>query len=352
LHWGIGHASRCIPIAKAFEELGWEVTLASDGAALDLLRISLPHLKILEMPALEIRYSSEPFSSLGNFSLVPRLMRHINKDHKWLQRLTQKHRFDLIISDHRLGAWHPSIPSILVAHQLNIPFAPHLQFLNRFHHRLLKPFSEVWIPDAPGGTLSGSLSALPSAPLRFWNMGLLSRFYPEHLPAAASTPSEDYILGMASGPPPQRQLFIKCLVRWASKMPLPLILMEGSPGPLHEHYEGTVRCFNHLPTNEMARFISGASLVVARSGYSTLMDLAAFNKPALLVPTPGQWEQEYLAKHLSEQYGFPTATQALNQIPNFNGIKNTWPKNLNFFSKEALEKKLSRMGKMPQGSNL
>jgi hypothetical protein len=339
LHWGIGHASRCIPIAKAFEELGWEVTLASDGAALDLLRISLPHMKALEMPGLEVTYSPEPFSSLGHLSLVPRLIHHINKDQKWIKGHTQKNNFDLIISDHRLGVWHPSIPSILVAHQLNIPFPVGLQFLNRFHHRLLKPFKEVWIPDAPGGTLSGALSELPSIPCRIWNMGLLSRFFPE--PEPASSPSADYILGMASGPPPQREFFIHCLLSWASKMPLPLVLIEGSPGPLREHYQGTVRCFNHLPTDELAQFIRGASFVVARSGYSTLMDLAAFKKPALLVPTPGQWEQEYLAKYLSAQYGFSTAKQTLDQIPNFSQIKSNWPKDLVFFTKEALELKLS-----------
>ncbi len=124
-------------------------------------------------------------------------------------------------------------------------------------------------------------------------------------------------------------------------MPLPLVLIEGSPGQLHEHYQGTVRCFNHLPTDELAQFIRGASFVVARSGYSTLMDLAAFQKPALLVPTPGQWEQEYLAKYLSAQYGFSTATQNPGQTPNFNNIKSNWPKNLAFFTKETLELKLS-----------
>lgn len=341
LHWGIGHASRCIPIARAFEELGWEVTLASDGAALDLLRISLPHLTHLEMPSLKVSYSKTHLNGFSHIGLVPHIVRHIKEDHKWLDHYLKKNKFDLIISDHRLGCWNSKIPSVLVAHQLNIPFPNRLLFLNRFYHRLLKPFTEIWVPDAPGRLLSGVLSTPPIASKRLWNMGALSRFYPA--PEKTSFPSSDYILAIASGPPPQRQFFINGLLSWAQQMPLPLILVEGSPGPLKEHYEGKVRCFNHLPTQELSQYIMDAAFVVARSGYSTIMDLAVFKKPTLLVPTPGQWEQEYLAEFLKTQYGFQTACQ--NRIPasSFRNVEAKWPTALTFFTKEALEERLNTL---------
>jgi len=88
-----------------------------------------------------------------------------------------------------------------------------------------------------------------------------------------------------------------------------------------------VKMENHLDAKALNRAILSAKVVVSRAGYSTIMDLVALGKTAILIPTPEQTEQEYLADFFKQKKIFYTATQeqfslshALEELPKYTGI--------------------------------
>ena len=56
LNWGLGHATRCIPIIRALKAHNFEPVIASDGAALQLLKKEFPDLEHVELPSYNITY--------------------------------------------------------------------------------------------------------------------------------------------------------------------------------------------------------------------------------------------------------------------------------------------------------
>ena len=107
------------------------------------------------------------------------------------------------------------------------------------------------------------------------------------------------MLVLLSGPEPQRTLLEEALLLQLERYTEPVVFLRGLPGgsdlPV---VQPNIQVFNHLPANELEEVIRDAHLVVSRCGYSTVMDLMSMGKKSILIPTPGQTEQEYLAKHL------------------------------------------------------
>lgn len=300
LNWGLGHASRCVPLIRSLTARGLRVIIASDGEALYLLRSEFPALPYYELPAYGVRYSRSaaglPWSMLKQ---LPRLNRAIHTEHRLVDQIIRKEQVQLIISDNRYGAYHPAVRSVWLGHQLQLLLPRQWRWLakitNAMHHRFLSCFHEHWVPDLPGSQLSGVLSAY-NKPVRY--TGVLSRFYTE-----VPLPEKVYpVVAVLSGPEPQRTLLEEILRAQLPLLPVRALLVRGVKG------DGTIRHLqNHdetdfltaYPLNQLLRY---AELVVARSGYSTIMDLAVLGKKALLVPTPGQPEQEYLATRVAANH--------------------------------------------------
>jgi hypothetical protein len=308
LDWGLGHATRCIPIIRLLEQRGAQVLLAGSGASGSLLKEAFPHLGYHELPAHTVRYARTGRALLWKILLqLPALARNVEAEKEWLQRFLQQQRVDAIISDNRYGLHHPSVPSVFISHQLGIrtPFGSVGNgLLRRFHYRLIGRFSECWIPDGTAPGLAGALShpgALPSIRTRY--IGPLSRFSGP-LPGGAP-----YDLAIVlSGPEPQRSIWEKDLLRQLENYNGKTLFIRGLPGSTDlPAAPAGVTIVPHLPPVEMSAALSTAALVLARCGYSTVMDLAALRRPSILVPTPGQTEQEYLAAHLSAN-GFAFCT--------------------------------------------
>jgi predicted glycosyltransferase len=76
-----------------------------------------------------------------------------------------------------------------------------------------------------------------------------------------------------------------------------------------------IKVFNHLPADELRQEIERAEWVISRCGYSTIMDLVALQKKALLIPTPAQTEQEYLAAYLHRKHIAFTTSQKNFSLP-------------------------------------
>jgi len=88
----------------------------------------------------------------------------------------------------------------------------------------------------------------------------------------------------------------------------PSLLVAGRPGA-DVNIEGNVTVWPDPSAAELAEALKGAETVVCRSGYSSLLDLAALGQRAVLIPTPGQPEQVYLAKHWATRFGMATCSQ-------------------------------------------
>lgn len=224
------------------------------------------------------------------------------------------HRFDLVISDNRYGLHHPQLPCVIMTHQLQIlsgsgRLADGL--LRRLHFRMLNRFSACWVVDeAEGGGLSGALAHPAVLPPHARYTGLLSQFAGNETTVPGDTDGR-HILLLLSGPEPMRSQLEQQLLRQAATLTqYRFSLVAGNPGGTTPQLPPHISYYTHLESARLRPLLLDAALVVCRSGYSTVMDLAVLGKKALLVPTPGQTEQEYLAGYLSAKGYFQQKTQA------------------------------------------
>ena len=293
LDWGLGHATRCIPVINRLEELGHTVMIAGSGPALDLLKIEFPGTKFFEIASYGITYGRLPL--FIHLSLrIPSILRVIRKEHEQIAAIVKNEKISFIISDNRYGCYNETIPSAIITHQLSIQ-APLNSVANHYNRKFISRFSECWVPDTPDHALSGKLS-MSNIPHKF--IGPLSRM------RKVKSVDKFEILALISGPEPQRTSFDTLMANELREHPS-YKLVRGLPSL--ETTNGPV--YNHLPSHQLNELIGAADIVISRSGYSTIMDLAALNKKAIFVPTPGQTEQLYLAKELDRKKIAPMIPQ-------------------------------------------
>ncbi|HQQ99484.1 MAG TPA: glycosyltransferase [Ferruginibacter sp.] len=301
LDWGLGHATRCIPIIKALLELNCEVVAAASGAQKALLEKEFPAIRFLELEGYKIMYGNDGLSTrLRLIGQIPKIFRMIRREFRWLKITIEKEGIDLVISDNRMGLNTKSVPCIYITHQLQIQTGNRFfdKLAQKLHYRFINRFQECWVPDYESGkNLAGALShpvLLPKATLKY--LGPLSRF-------RKNEQAMKYDVAIIlSGPEPQRSILEKIICEQARLVPgKKLILIRGLPletKPLNG-LPDNLEHKNHLGGKELNDIIGQSDLVIGRCGYSTVMDLAVLGKKAVLIPTPGQTEQEYLAKHLA-----------------------------------------------------
>lgn len=301
LDWGLGHATRCIPIIRALLLAGCTVLLAGDDKVKTLLQQEFPELRFLHLQGYQIQYASTSWGlPLKIVAQIPKLLSIIKKEQEWLHKIVDEERIDAVISDNRYGLHHPGIKSVFITHQLLIkaPFKKAEDYLQRLNYKYINQFDECWVPDAEGNmNLAAALSHpknMPAIPLRY--IGALSRF------TKKVKREETHLLIILSGPEPQRTLFEKNVVKELEVYTERVVLVRGLPQTMEKISLGSnVIVFNHLPSAEMEEQLVTASMVISRCGYSTVMDLAVLKKKSILIPTPGQTEQQYLAKRLMKR---------------------------------------------------
>ncbi len=310
LDWGLGHATRCIPLIRYLLEKGCEVVLASSGATLSLLTKEFPGIGIRELDGYGIRYSSGSsfFSSMA--VQLPGIFSSIKKEHDWLNELLKAESFDVIISDNRPGFWNKQVHCIYITHQLLIHSGKG-NWLNRLlqqlHASYMKNFNSVWVPDMKENkNLAGELSHPAKPIIQPTYLGLLSRF------EKSKTVEPLYeLLILLSGPEPQRTIFEKKLYHQLQSFNGKVLFVRGLPQQQQEQLTSFehIIVHDHLPAQALQEAMAVAPLIICRSGYTTLMDLTRLNKKAILIPTPGQPEQEYLAAYMQEKQYFPYIKQ-------------------------------------------
>lgn len=300
LDWGLGHATRSIPIIYHLLRQGHDVELASSGGALRLLQLEFPNLIFFELPPYQPQYAVSS-------NLLPRLLcqskkflHAIEQEHLLTEEIVKARGVQAIISDHRYGCHTAATTNIFVTHQVNFQFRGFWKMgagiFNAWHHQKMSPFHHVWIPDLPGSWLSGQLSRNPLSNSRY--IGLQSRF---SLPQIREVRYD--ILVLLSGPEPQRSIFEQLMRAEISKTNFNVLMVKGQPGLNQNTAErDQITEVAHLASDQLQQAIEQSRFVVCRSGYSSVMDMARLKRRDLLfVATPGQPEQEYLARMLKAQ---------------------------------------------------
>ncbi len=305
LDWGLGHATRCIPIIRFLQQSGCEVWIATSGKQETLLREECPGARFLNLPGYGVQYGKRGVM-LRLLRQIPVIRRHIFTEHAWLQQVIKEHQIHGVISDNRYGLYSSEVPCVLITHQLALQMPRWARFFFRsavqrmlYHH--IEQFSACWVPDLPDprASLAGDMShppELPKLPVHY--IGWLSRFTRPQSPPERGA----YMLISISGPEPQRTILENIMLKQIPGLPEKFLLIRGIPGneAVPEATEN-LTIFNHVPAGKMQELMLGCAMLISRSGYSTLMDAMVLGTPLACIPTPGQTEQEYLSKRLAEK---------------------------------------------------
>lgn len=303
LNWGLGHATRCVPIIRKLLAEGHEVVIAADGFPLRFLQKEFPALRTIESSSYPIRYSKGDTLIWIMIPFIPKLLGRIWKEHRWLSKLQKQEHFDEVISDNRFGLWNKRVHSIYITHQVMIKMPRNLShfetFIYKIHRSIINRYNECWIPDyAEEQGLSGDLSHKYPAPGNARFIGMLSRF-DNYKDIAPDTTYHTVVV--LSGVEPQRTIFEAAMTAKYRDAETQTIILRGLPGEQQTEKEGRVDLLSHIDDEHFAALFKGCRSVVCRAGYSTVMDLevlGVLNK-AQFYPTPGQTEQEYLAEFLT-----------------------------------------------------
>lgn len=334
LDWGIGHATRCVPVIRLLRQNNHHVIFAGDGKPLAFLREYFPDLEFIRFPGAKVSYPAGKNMTGKMVLQTPSLIYNLVREHKKLGRILVDHRIDAVISDNRFGLWSEKIYSVYLTHQVMIKAPSGLKWaeplLYRMHKWIIGHYDECWIPDLPGDVnLSGDLSHKYPVPANGSFTGLLSRFeQPVEGIAKGLNENTPELLVMLSGPEPQRSILEKLVLdQWRESSGITAVVLRGLPGSSEEleSYPG-LKILNHVSDEEITCLVRSAKVILCRPGYSTLMDLAVLGKSAVLVPTPGQTEQEYLAAHLAARGAFRSVSQenfSLRQV--LAGFQQTLP---------------------------
>ena len=303
LDWGLGHATRLVPIIDECTKKGAKVIIGADYGPLYFLKQRFPNLTFVKFPGFVPSYPENGSMAFAMIKSYPRMISEAKKAKRHLKNLISEYDIDIIISDNRYELSAPYVYSVFITHQLNIQtpgFSSIAKpFITSNINRYIKKYNELWIPDYEGEeNLSGELSHSPNIPNgNFHFIGPLSRFS-----LTNPKPGVDCLdlLILLSGPEPQRTLLEQMLIQQVSKTDLKTIILQGKPEYKDTFEIKNVKLVPHLPDDELIALINNAGQIICRPGYSTIMDLAVIGKKAIFVPTPGQTEQDYLAKHYHE----------------------------------------------------
>lgn len=326
LDWGLGHATRCIPVIRLLLQKKAEVIIAGDGDVIILLKQEFPQLQYVYLKGYHIRYSTKRKMVFTMLVSAPKILFRIILEHEQLKTIVKEYQIDTVISDNRYGLWNKTANSIFITHQLMIKSTVAEDLLHRMVLFFVKKYDECWIPDVPGLlNLTGDLAHRYPLPHNTFFIGVLSRF---KKPEESCAIRYD-VLVLVSGPEPQREVFQKMMIDQLKQTSLRALVVCGQPGRSDKEREDkNIRIVAHRSAEKLQVAIEQAEIVIARSGYSTVMDLAVLGKRAVLIPTPGQTEQEYLAQKMmtdkltfSQSQNSFSLTQALTMASKYKGLR-------------------------------
>ncbi len=320
LNWGLGHASRCVPIIQFLLKNKYVPIIASDGKALVFLQKEFPELESIKLPSYGISYAKNLKISL--VLQIPKIAKAIRKERKDIQKYLSKNTDVVgVISDNRFGVRSNSIPSVYLTHQINVFSGLTTVISSVTHQKIIRKFDECWIPDTKDNQLSGLLSQTRNQKINRKHIGVLSRFKKESLPKVND------VLVILSGIESQRKSLEERILVEFKNYNGKVVLVQGKIEKEQTvKIQNGIKIYNYLLSSELEKEINQSELVICRSGYSSIMDLAVLHKNVFFIPTPNQPEQQYLATYLKEQNIAPFCKEEdfnleqLTQVENYKGL--------------------------------
>ena len=331
LDWGIGHATRCIPIINALISQNFEVVLAADERPLHLLSTEFPNLEIVRFSGYNIKYPTYLSMNVSMFLQIPKLLWSINKENQTIKQIVKEYEINGIISDNRFGLFCNDVPAVFITHQLEIQSPYFTSAIRDFNYKYINKFDVCWVIDDENSNLAGTLSKPKVLPKNTIYIGTQSRFEKSEIEI------EYDFLAIVSGPEPQRTILEKGLIKALKDRKEKSLIVLGKPEGNISKQTGNLTIKSHLNAKDLNEAILQSNLIICRPGYSTIMDLAKLEKNAFFIPTPGQTEQEYLAKnfkknnicYFQEQSKF-NFEKAINKTKNYSGFSKLNNKSLDW----------------------
>ena len=321
LNWGLGHATRVMPIIYLLIKQKHNVVIAANGYPLELLKKEFPNLKFICFHSFNIKYSKNNSLIFKILLSLPRILFGIRKEHQQLKKIIKNEKIDVVISDNRYGLWNKNVYSVFITHQIMVKTPKYLKLFEYPAYLISKFFilkyDKCWVPDyADENNLSGDLSHKYKLPENVSFIGHLSRF--DNMPKQENHIEKNIdLLVILSGPEPQRTILENIIIKQTINTNYKVLIIEGKPQKTNntKHLQN-INITTHLQTEELLKKIRSSNVVMSRAGYSTIMDFVSLNKNAILVPTPGQTEQQYLSKYLNHKKLFYFVKQENLNIEN------------------------------------
>ncbi|MFT4678589.1 MAG: UDP:flavonoid glycosyltransferase YjiC (YdhE family) [Flavobacteriales bacterium] len=304
LDWGLGHTTRVIPIIRSVIESGATPVIAGNIAQLEFLNSYFPDFEYHLVEGYDVVYGKNVARDIA--IQLNSILKSIKRERKWLDVNISNFNVQAIISDNRYGMRHSSVPSVLITHQIHVA-GPKLAngILEMLSKKHLAAFDHIWVPDYTGNSaLAGKLSNSDDERVSY--LGPLSRFEGE--PQTPTPETDVKLFGIVSGPEDQRTFFENDLIELFKRDGRKAIIARGRKD-LSKKTDGNVQLIPHVKDELFRSLVAGAEVVICRSGYSTIMDLAHLERKAIVVATPGQGEQEYIAQRLEGKHGFRRVAQ-------------------------------------------
>tara|TARA_B100000902_G_scaffold365033_1_gene385585 strand:- start:43084 stop:44139 length:1056 start_codon:yes stop_codon:yes gene_type:complete len=295
LNWGLGHATRVMPIINELKKNSFEIIISANGRSYELLKKEFPNDKFIKIKGVNIKYSNYLPMIICIAFQIPNIIFCIIREHIILNKKIKKYNIDGVISDNRFGMFSNKIPSVFITHQLNI-ISPFLEkIITSVNYFLINKYTECWIIDDKKIKIAGKLSTPKKSLNKFCYIGNVSRMkYKKQI-------KKYDICFLLSGPEGQRKVFENIILKQIKNISGKLIMIQGKCESNYKKNNNNLTVISCANSSDINKYILESKLIVCRSGYSTIMDLKKLNSNAVLVPTPGQTEQEYLAKRLKKQ---------------------------------------------------
>ena len=327
LDWGIGHATRCIPIIKKLIFHNYQVIIAADGRPMHLLSAEFPDIEMIRFSGYNIKYPTYMPMNIAILLQLPKLIVRIKKEHTMLNQIIEDYNIDGVISDNRYGLYCNKVPTAFITHQLEIQSPYFSKSIRNFNYKYINKFDACWVMDDEKNNLAGELSKPDNLPNNTTYIGVQSRF------KKADEKKKYDFLAIVSGPEPQRTILEKGLIKALKDRKEKSLIVLGKPEENTSQTIGNLNIRSHINATDLNTAIMQSKLIICRPGYSTVMDLAKLEKKAFFIPTPGQTEQEYLAANFKKNqicysqkqadFDFEKATTESKKYSGFVALKQT-----------------------------
>ena len=303
LDWGLGHTTRSVPLIKELLAAGCNLIVACNSTQKNLFQTEFTGVRYVELTGYGLSYGSGKWATrLKIMAQSGKILMRIKSENAWLKAFMQENKVHGLISDNRYGLYHPQIPTVFITHQLYVKSGYGTladQIIQKILYRFINRFTVCWVPDfKKRNSLAGLLShpqSLPEIPVKY--LGAISRFN-----ECAGVTTKFDLLFLISGPEPQRTILEKIMIDQAEKSDKKIAMVRGLPGDSTIVQNEKISIYNHLNGNKLNKLICESELIICRSGYTTIMDMVKLKKKMIVIPTPGQPEQEYLAGYLSQNH--------------------------------------------------